>query len=309
MTTYHKPVLLKEAVDGLVMNPAGIYVDVTYGGGGHTREILKRLNKHGKVIALDRDVDALQNVPDDHRLVLVKGNFRYLRRYLRMLGIHKVDGILGDLGVSSYQFDEAERGFSYRSLTDDEGQQADPILDMRMSKESGLTAGELLMTYPEEELVRLFSDYGELRNSKTLAKAIIEKRKMVRVDRTAAFMRILESLALGSRLRYFSQVFQALRIEVNQELDALKAMLNDAARVLKPGGRLVMISYHSLEDRLVKNMLKSGNWAGLVEKDDFGVSRTEFTAVTKKPIEPSAEEIKINSRARSAKLRIGQKNE
>lgn len=307
MTEYHKPVLLKEAVDGLVVNPAGIYVDATFGGGGHTREMLKRLAKLGKVVALDRDADALEDVVDDQRLTLVKGNFRYLRRYLRLLGIHKVDGILADLGVSSHQFDEAARGFSYRAAGEAGGELDDPVLDMRMSQASILTAGELLLTYPEAELVRIFSEYGEVRNSKTLAKAIIDKRKNVRIDRTAAFMRILESLAIGSRLRYFSQVFQALRIEINQELDALKALLNDAVRVLKPGGRLVVISYHSLEDRLVKNMLKCGNTAGMELKDDFGRSESEFLVVTKKPIEPSGEEIKINPRARSAKLRIGQK--
>ncbi len=307
MTEYHKPVLLKEAVDGLVVSPSGIYVDVTFGGGGHTREILKRLAKHGKVVALDRDADALEEIEDDPRLTVVKGNFRYLRRYLRLLGIHKVDGILADLGVSSHQFDEAARGFSYRSPGEVGGEQDDPILDMRMSQAGIFTAGELLLTYPETELVRIFSEYGEVRNSKTLAKAIIEKRKHVRIDRTAAFMRILETLAIGSRLRYFSQVFQALRIEINQELDALNALLEDAVRVLKPDGRLVVISYHSLEDRLVKNMLKCGNTAGIEVKDDFGRSESEFFAITKKPVEPNEEEVKLNPRARSAKLRIGQK--
>ena len=307
MTEYHKPVLLKEAVDGLVVSPSGIYVDVTFGGGGHTREILKRLAKHGKVVALDRDADALEEIEDDPRLTVVKGNFRYLRRYLRLLGIHKVDGILADLGVSSHQFDEAARGFSYRSPGEVGGEQDDPILDMRMSQAGIFTAGELLLTYPETELVRIFSEYGEVRNSKTLAKAIIEKRKHVRIDRTAAFMRILETLAIGSRLRYFSQVFQALRIEINQELDALNALLEDAVRVLKPDGRLVVISYHSLEDRLVKNMLKCGNTAGIEVKDDFGRSESDFFAITKKPVEPNEEEVKLNPRARSAKLRIGQK--
>lgn len=307
MTEYHKPVLLKEAVDGLVVNPKGIYVDVTFGGGGHSREILKRLDEDGRVIALDRDADALDHVPDDQRLVLVKGNFRYLRRYLRMLGIDKVDGILADLGVSSHQFDEGKRGFSYRLPADGQDNQAEQILDMRMTKEGALTAGELLMTYSEDELVRVFSTYGEVRNSKTLAKAIIDKRKQVRIDRTAAFMRILENLALGSRLRYFSQVFQALRIEVNQELDALKALLLDTMRVLKPGGRLVVISYHSLEDRMVKNMLKCGNTEGQDIRDDFGRSEAAFLVITKKPIEPGEIEVKSNPRARSAKLRIGQR--
>ncbi len=298
MTEYHKPVLLKEAVDGLVTNPGGVYVDVTFGGSGHTLEILKRLGASGRVFGVDRDEEARQNIPADSRFTFIHGNFRYLQRYLRLYGVDSVAGVLADLGVSSHQFDEQKRGFAYRMNSK---------LDMRMNVHTPRTAKDVVMEYPEAELVRVLSDYGEVRNARTVARKIVKSRYTLNIENSATFMRILEPLVKGSRLRYFSQIFQALRIEVNDEMGALKALLEDCKRVIETRGRLVVITYHSLEDRIVKRFIKAGNPGGELLKDDFGVVQRPFKEINKKVIVPSEEEIKHNKRARSAKLRIAQR--
>jgi 16S rRNA (cytosine1402-N4)-methyltransferase len=295
---YHKPVLLEESLEYLNINPSGIYVDVTFGGGGHSRELLKRLNDSGLLIGFDQDEDARQNIIDDKRFKFAPANFQYLKRYLKLFGLTEVDGILADLGVSSFQLDQENRGFSYRFEAE---------LDMRMHQGEGVTAADVLNKYDPAELQRLFSEYGEVRNSKTLASAIVEARKVRPFVSTSDFLSVLDSLIKGNRLRYLSQVFQALRIEVNQEMKVLDAFLAQALEVLKPGGRLVVISYHSLEDRMVKNFLKSGNVQGQVVKDFYGNIDRPFDLVIRKVVEASEEELKLNPRARSAKLRVGEK--
>ncbi len=291
--------MLKESVDGLEIKKDGIYVDVTYGGGGHSREILKRLNENGRLIAFDQDADAERNTIDDKRLTVVPQNFRYLKNYLKIYGIAKIDGLLADLGVSSHQFDIAERGFSFRF----EGP-----LDMRMNKNSSLTAAAILNEYPEEKLISIFRNYGEVDNAKKLVFEIIKRRMESKIDKTTDLVVIADMLVGGKyRNQYLAKVFQALRIEVNQELEVLKELLLQTKELLKPKGRLVVITYHSLEDRLVKNFLKKGSFSGELEKDFFGNQLVDFKQINNKPLVPSDDELKVNNRARSAKLRVAEK--
>jgi len=294
---YHTTVLLHEAVDGLAIKADGVYVDVTFGGGGHSRLILEKLGPKGKLIAFDQDADAWKNKPDDERLIPVKENFKYLRRFLRVNGYSEVDGILADLGVSSFQFDTAERGFSIRY---------DGPLDMRMDKRSELTAAQVLQTYSEQQLHLLFEQYGEVRNSKQLAKHIVMHRKGAGVQTIAALKAMLAPVIRGGNPnKYLAQVFQALRIEVNDELGVLKEFLQQAAISLKPGGRLSVISFHSLEDRIVKHYIKRGRWDEAGEYEE--AVKPLLKPVNAKPIEPGEEEIKNNPRSRSARLRIAEK--
>ncbi len=297
---YHNPVLLKECIEGLNINPAGIYVDVTFGGGGHSREILKHLTT-GRLYAFDQDDDAVKNKIEDERFVLIKQNFRYLKNFMKMYNALPIDGLLADLGVSSHQFDEAERGFSIRF---------NAKLDMRMDQNGKQTAADVLNTYSEEELKRIFKLYGEVDNAGYLASIIFHNRKDKHIDTVNDLkVMITKCVKKGRENQYYAQVFQALRIEVNKELDVLQELLTQSLEVLKPGGRLVVISYHSLEDRLVKNIMRSGKFEGEVEKDFYGNQLTPFKQITKKPIVPTAEENEINSRARSAKLRVAEKKE
>jgi 16S rRNA (cytosine1402-N4)-methyltransferase len=297
---YHIPVLLQACIDSLQINPNGIYVDLTFGGGGHSKEILKHLSKDGKLISFDQDADAAKNVPDDNRIIFVQQNFRHLKNYLRLNGITKVDGILGDLGVSSHQFDVAERGFSIRM---------DAELDMRMNQSSDLSAYEVVNEYDEKQLTFIFRTYGEIDNAFKLAKAIIEARSTEPIKTINEFKLAIKSCTPKfEENRYLAKVFQAIRMEVNQEMEALKECLTQCVEVLKPGGRLVVMSYHSLEDRLVKNIMKTGNIEGKEEKDIiFGTSTKVFKLLGSKPTVPTDEEIKNNSRARSAKLRVAEK--
>ena len=293
---YHNPVMGPECIEGLNIQPNGIYVDATFGGGGHSRLILKEL-KDGHLYGFDQDEDAIPNIPDDERFTFNHHNFRYMKQFLKLHGVRKVDGILGDLGVSSHQLDEAERGFSFRYDAD---------LDMRMNQQDERKASDILNTYNIGELQNVFSKYGEVRNSKTLAEAIVEERSVRKIKTINDFLTILGPLVRGNRGRYLAQVFQALRIELNDEMGALETFLETSLEILKPGGRLVIETYHSLEDRLVKNFLKTGNVRGEVIKDDFGKIDRPFKLINKKPILPSAEEIKRNPRSRSAKLRIAE---
>lgn len=295
--TYHVPVMLEECLDGLNINPEGTYVDVTFGGGGHSRAIVERLTT-GKLVAFDQDEDAAKNAWQDNRLVFVQQNFRHLKRYLRLYSMIPVDGILADLGISSYQIDTAERGFSTRFDAD---------LDMRMDRSEGITAADILNTYTATDLQRIFGEYGEVRNARTLAQTIVDARAAEPIKTIGQFKTILEPLSKGNPHKYLAQVFQALRIEVNKEMEALEQLLKDAVEVLKPEGRLVVLSYHSLEDRMVKNFIKAGNAEGQMEKDLFGRGNVPLAAVNRKPIEASAEELKKNPRSRSAKLRIAEK--
>ncbi|MCB9226258.1 MAG: 16S rRNA (cytosine(1402)-N(4))-methyltransferase RsmH [Chitinophagales bacterium] len=296
---YHISVLLHECTEALQINPNGKYVDVTFGGGGHSKEILKKLNK-GVLYAFDQDKDAVGNLIDNENLVFVGHNFRFLKRFLKYREAIPVNGILADLGISSFQIDEGEKGFSTRF---------DGPLDMRMNQSAALTAQKILEQYSEDDLVRVFSEYGEVRNSKTLAKEIVNARgRGVKFETTSSFISFLEGLVMGGNPnRYFAQVFQALRIEVNDEMEALKEMLQQAYEVLAEGGILAVITFHSLEDRLVKNFMKTGNFEGERITDEFGVSQKYFKVLTKKPIEASKEELKLNARSRSAKLRVAQK--
>ncbi len=297
---YHVPVLLEESVSGLNIDPDGVYLDLTFGGGGHSREILKRL-KDGCLIGFDQDSDALANVPDDSRFIFVNHNFRYLRNFLRYCGYDEADGILADLGVSSHEFDEAGRGFSFRF---------DAELDMRMNQRSRLKATDILNTYSEENLIRIFRNYGEVDNVRRLVDLIVNARTGKMITRSEEFLQVIAPCVPKQKeKKYLAQVYQALRIEVNGELEALEDMLKEAERALRPGGRLVVITYHSLEDRIVKNFLKSGNFEGKVEKDFYGHVKRNFELVTRKVIVPSEEEIERNPRARSAKLRIAEKRE
>lgn len=298
--TYHVPVMPKESLEGLAITENGTFVDATFGGGGHSRLILEALGDKGRLLGFDQDQDALANVPEDERFTFVQHNFRFLRRFLKLYGIRQVDGILADLGVSSHQLDEGSRGFSYRF---------DHDLDMRMNQSDGATAADLLNTYLEEDLVRIFSEYGEVRNSKTLAAGIVQARQGKSIRTVGDFLSTIDPLIRGSRRKYLSQVFQALRIEVNDEIGALKEFLEQSLEVLKPGGRLVVISYHSLEDRLAKNFLRSGNLKGEQEKDFYGNIYRPFKVITRKALLPTPEEITTNPRARSAKLRVGEKQE
>lgn len=296
---YHVPVLFEECMEALAIKPDGIYVDCTFGGGGHSRGILNRLGKEGRLIVFDQDADAKQNIPDDDRLLFVPQNFRHLKRFLRLHKITAVDGLLADLGVSSHQFDEAERGFSIRF---------DAALDMRMDVRVGKTAADVLNTYSEAALHKLFEKYGEVTNAKTLAKTIVAQRSIAAFTSIAAFKQALHGMVKGNPNKYFAQVFQALRIEVNEELQALEEMLAQAIEVLAPGGRLAIISFHSLEDRLVKNFIKYGSEQAPEADDVFGTRpASPMKAVAKKPITAGAEELKKNSRSRSARLRVAEK--
>jgi 16S rRNA (cytosine1402-N4)-methyltransferase len=295
---YHTSVLLHESVDALAIKEDGVYVDGTFGGGGHSREILKRLGKRGKLIVFDHDKDAWKNLPDDSRVLLVKENFRYLRRFLQLHKSPKVDGILVDLGVSSFQFDTAERGFSIRF---------DAPLDMRMDDRIDFTAADLIRDYSEEKLHKLFEQYGEVRNAKTLAKTIVEGRKKATVNTIDSFKNLIAECIKGNPNRYLAQVFQALRIEVNNELGVLADFLTQTARCLKPGGRLAVITFHSLEDRMVKQFMKRGTMEKEQPTDPFGRSAFESPFKVLKDIVPSDEELKVNNRSRSARLRVAEK--
>jgi 16S rRNA (cytosine1402-N4)-methyltransferase len=296
INTYHTTVLLQEAVDGLDIKPDGVYVDATFGGGGHSREILSRLGSKGKLIAFDQDADAWRNKPEDDRLIPVVENFKYMRRFLRLHGVNEVDGILADLGVSSFQFDTAERGFSIRF---------DGPLDMRMDKRSELTAAHVLRTYTEQQLHQLFEQYGEVRNSKQLAKHIVAQRGMQKLQTITGLKAMLAPIMKGNPNKYLAQVFQALRIEVNDELGVLKELMTQATVSLKPGGRLSIISFHSLEDRIVKHYMKRGRWDEPGEYEEPTIAPLKL--VNAKPIEPTEEEQKRNPRSRSAMLRVAEK--
>jgi 16S rRNA (cytosine1402-N4)-methyltransferase len=298
-TFYHTTVLLHEAVEGLAVKPGGVYVDATFGGGGHSREILKHLGENGRLIAFDHDADAWTNKPDDQRLIPVTENFRYIRRFLKLHGYPQVDGILADLGVSSYQFDTGERGFSIRF---------DGPLDMRMDQRSEKTAEDVLKTYPEQQLHKLFEQYGEVRNARQLARHIVANRNKGVLNSIASLKALIAPVIKGNEQRYLAQMFQALRIEVNDELGALQDFLQQAAQCLKPGGRLSVITFHSLEDRIVKQFIRRGGWEDK-EQGLFGNEKDEWILkeVVKKPIEPTEEEVKRNPRARSARLRIAQR--
>lgn len=296
---YHVPVLLNEVIDGLRINPDGIYVDCTFGGGGHSKAILEKLGAKGKLVAFDQDTDAKKNLPADERLIFVSHNFRHLQRFLRLEGITAVDGIMADLGVSSHQFDEAERGFSTRHNAE---------LDMRMDQRQTLTAFDVVNTYTEQRLHKLFEQYGEVTNAKTLAKTIVQVRSTASLKTIDAFKNALREIVKGNPNKYFAQVFQALRIEVNDELGALKEMLQQIPSLLKPGGRVAIITFHSLEDRLVKNFFRRGSFDE-PEENPFINTETvnELMIVNRKPILPSEKELKQNPRSRSAKLRVAEK--
>ncbi|MEN9702655.1 MAG: 16S rRNA (cytosine(1402)-N(4))-methyltransferase RsmH [Aquirufa sp.] len=299
--TYHTSVMLHECIDGLRIDPAGTYVDVTFGGGGHSKAILAQLGPEGRLFSFDQDPDAWEQAEkiEDERLTLITANFRYLEKYLRLHRVKQVDGILADFGVSSFQLDAPERGFSIRF---------DGPLDMRMGPSASMTAAELLNGYSATELQRILGMYGEVKNARTLAQAIIQARTRKPLETTQEFKEILNKLAPKHReFKYFAQVFQAIRIEVNQELAVIEEFLAQAPAVLKPEGRLVIMSFHSLEDRLVKNFIKAGNVEGKEDKDLFGVVHRPLESVIRKPITASEEELKINPRSRSAKLRIASK--
>lgn len=297
--TYHVPVMLQECLDGLNINPDGIYVDVTFGGGGHSRAIFEKLSPKGKLIVFDQDPDARANAWEAPNFHFVAANFAFLKNHLRVLGIPAVDGILADLGVSSHQFDDAKRGFSIRS---------NEVLDMRMNQAGDFTAAKIVQTYDEEQLAAIFRKYGELDHPFKTAVELVKARNKSKIKTTGELMEALMPVAPKFKdHKFFAQVFQALRIEVNQEMEVLEKFLLQTAEVLKPEGRLVVMSYHSLEDRLVKNLMKRGNLDGSIEKDFFGKVLKPFEEVNRKPILPTEEEIQRNTRARSAKLRIAKR--
>ena len=305
-TGYHTPVLLQESIDGLDIRPDGIYADMTFGGGGHASAIVKRLGKQGRLFGFDQDADALQHLMEtrsdllqQEQFTFVRSNFRYLKNWMRYYGVEALDGILADLGVSSHHFDDEQRGFSFRF---------DAPLDMRMNKQALTTAADVLNNYTEEQLFDIFYLYGELRNARQLARVIVEKRKEQAFKTTQDFIDAIgRHIPKEREKKELAKAFQALRIEVNQEMEALKEMLQAATELLKPGGRLAVITYHSLEDRLVKNMIKAGNCEGKVEQDFFGRTQKPLQAVNTKPIVPQADEQTDNPRSRSAKLRIAEK--
>ena len=297
--TYHVPVLLKESVDGLSINPEGIYVDVTFGGGGHSKEILRRLGEKGHLYSFDQDADAERNIIGDDRFTFVRSNFRYLRNWMRYYEVEQIDGLLGDLGVSSHHFDDETRGFSFRF---------DAPLDMRMNKRAGVTAAEILNKYDEERLADIFFLYGELKTARKIAAAIVKVRGSKPIDTTQDMLNAIGHLFQREREKKdMAKLFQALRIEVNHEMDTLKEMLLAATDLIKPGGRLSVITYHSLEDRIVKNVMKTGNVEGRVKQDFYGRIETPFKVVNNKVIVPDATEQQQNPRSRSAKLRIAEK--
>lgn len=296
---YHVPVLLNETIEALNIDPSGIYVDCTFGGGGHSKAILEKLNDNGRLIAFDQDADAKNNIPEDNRVLFIPQNFRHLQRFLRLHKITEVDGVLADLGVSSHQFDEAERGFSIRQ---------DAKLDMRMDQRQDTAAAHILQTFSEQRLHKMFEQYGEVTNAKTLARLIVQQRKIAPLTTINEFKNAVSTIVKGNPQKYFAQVFQALRIEVNDELGALKELLVQIPSVLRPSGRVAIITFHSLEDRIVKNFFKNGAFDD-VEADELYGNKPEnpLQSITKKPITASADELKKNSRSRSAKLRVAQK--
>ena len=297
--TYHVPVLLNESIDGLDIKSDGIYIDVTFGGGGHSKEILRRLGKKGHLYSFDQDPDAEKNIVNDDRFTFVRSNFRYLKNWMRYYGVDHIDGLLADLGVSSHHFDDETRGFSFRF---------DAPLDMRMNKRAGTTAAEILNNYDEEQLADIFYIYGELKNARKIAATIAKARNEKKIETTDDFLHVTEKLFQREReKKEMAKMFQALRIEVNHEMDALKEMLNGAKDLLCEGGRLSVITYHSLEDRIVKNMMKAGNVEGKIKQDFFGRIEAPFRLINNKVIVPSDEEQQQNPRSRSAKLRVAEK--
>lgn len=298
-TNYHIPVLLKESVEAMNIDPNGIYVDVTFGGGGHSKEILSRLGEHGRLFGFDQDLDAEKNIIDNPHFTFVRSNFRYLQNFLKYHHIEEVDAILADLGVSSHHFDDSERGFSFRF---------DGNLDMRMNKRAGINAADIINSYDEERLANILYLYGELKNSRRLASLLVKARANKEIHTIYELLEVIKPIFNIERdKKDLAKVFQALRIEVNQEMEALKDMLSSAINVLKPGGRLVVITYHSLEDRMVKNIMKAGNVNGKVEQDFFGNVNAPLRITSNKVITPSEKEILVNPRSRSAKLRIAEK--
>jgi len=298
-TDYHVPVLLKECIEGLNIKPAGLYVDCTFGGGGHSRAILQQLNENGKLVVFDQDAAAAKNLPDDKRVTFVPQNFRHLQRFLRLHKISEVDGILADLGVSSHQFDEADRGFSIRF---------DAALDMRMDQRQSVTAADVIKERTEQQLHKMLEQYGEVTNSKTLAKTIVHQRSLAPIRTINEFKNAVQHVVKGNPQKYFAQVFQALRIEVNDELGALRELLQQSVPLMKTGGRLAMITFHSLEDRIVKNFFRNGTFEDTEIDEVYGTRfKNPLTAVTKKPVTATAEELKKNPRSRSAKLRVAEK--
>ena len=299
--TYHVPVLLRESVDGLAIKPDGVYIDVTFGGGGHSREILSRLGRKGHLYSFDQDADAERNIVDDDRFTFIRSNFRYLKNWMRYYEVDQIDGLLADLGVSSHHFDDETRGFSFRY---------EAPLDMRMNKRAGTTAADILNNYEEEQIADILYLYGELKNGRKLASAIVKARTSKRIETTGDLLRIAEPLFLRDReKKEMAKLFQALRIEVNHEMDALREMLNGARDLLCTGGRLSVITYHSLEDRIVKNFMKAGNAEGKISQDFFGRIEAPFKAVNNKVTVPDEEDQSKNPRSRSAKLRIGERGE
>ncbi len=298
MTEYHVSVLLEESVNALKIKPEGVYVDVTFGAGGHSRSILKNLNAKGRLFAFDQDADVLPNVPADDRFELISSNFRFISRFMDWYGVDSVDGILADLGVSSHQLDYPERGFSFRY---------DAELDMRMNADMSTKASDILRVYREEELIRMFSDFGEVRNARQLSRAIIKARGVSDIRTTFMLNHILEITAIGPKPKYMAQVYQALRMEVNDEIGALRDMLKGGLKLLKSGGRFVVITYHSIEDRQVKNFFKTGRFDGVVDKDEFGHIFRPFDLLDKIVLVPTQDEVIRNPRARSAKMRVVEK--
>jgi 16S rRNA (cytosine1402-N4)-methyltransferase len=297
---YHVSVLLRESVDGLAIQPDGIYIDVTFGGGGHSKEILRRLGRNGRLFGFDQDADAELNIVNDDRFTFVRSNFRYLKNWMRYYGVEAIDGLTADLGVSSHHFDDETRGFSFRF---------DALLDMRMNKRAGTTAADVVNTYGEEQLADVFRLYGELKNARKLAAVLVKARQEKPIETTGQLLELTEKLFAREReKKEITKLFQALRIEVNHEMDALREMLLGACQLLKPGGRLSVITYHSLEDRIVKNVMRAGNAEGKVEQDFFGQVKSPLHLINNKVIVPSDEELLANPRSRSAKLRIAEKS-
>ena len=295
---YHIPAMLQECIDGLQISPSGTYVDVTFGGGGHSRGIIEQLGEEGRLFSFDQDLDAYANRIEDPRFTFVHSNFRYLTNFMRFHKVDKVDGILGDLGVSFHHFDEAERGFSFR---------ADAPLDMRMNRSARVNAAQVVNTYTEEQLLRIMADYGDMRRPMPIVRAILKARDNKPVMTTGQLLDVIRPLINPKQeKKELAQIFQALRIEVNGEMDALKRFLESTLEVLRPGGRLVVLTYHSLEDRMVKNFIKTGNTEGIVDKDFFGKINTPWRQITKGAVAPSQEEIDRNPRSRSAKLRVAE---
>lgn len=297
-TPYHIPALLPEAIDALNINPSGIYVDVTYGGGGHSRAIMERLSPQGHLYSFDQDIDAVERAPEDERFTIVHGNFRFVKNFLRFYGVEKIDGLLGDLGVSFHHFDDSERGFSFR---------ADGPLDMRMNRSARLTAADLIANSTEQQLADIFYLYGELKNARRFASTIVKARSQAPITTTEQFLAVVNPLINPKQQKKeLAQLFQALRIEVNGEINALEQLLQSTLSLLKPGGRLAIITYHSLEDRLVKNFMRTGNLRGDDARDFYGRNLSPFKLLTPKPIVPSEAEIEANPRSRSAKLRVAE---